>query len=59
MIIMHDCKSNKTLTVELYKNVESALNNRILKNKSNASLTYKDIFKAKVNNEKSQKPPNK
>ena len=56
---MHDCKSNKTLTVELYKNVESALNNRILKNKSNASLTYKDIFKAKVNNEKSQKTPNK
>ena len=56
---MHDCKSNKTLTAELYKNVENALNNRILKSNSNASLTYKDIFEAKVNNKKSQKTPNK
>ena len=59
MIIMHDCKSNKTLTAELYKNVENALNNRILKSNSNASLTYKDIFEVKANNEKSQKTPNK
>lgn len=52
---MHDSNSNKILKTDLYKNVESALNNRILKNKSNTSLTYKDIFDAKVNNKKSQK----
>ena len=52
---MHDSNSNKILKTDLYKNVESALNNRILKNKSNTSLTYKNIFEAKVNNKKSQK----